>query len=389
VKKPWRHYPWYSDAHIAEHSGYRTIAPEEVERAVLLIGDTGAPETGQPDLVLHMMAEHLHELKERITAVLLGDVVYPNGLPKETSFLRKKAEKRLQAQIDVVKDHTGAVYVLPGNHDWNMGRKNGFEYAERLEKYLQGHSGRPDIYQPQHNCPDPVEIPVTNDLTMIILNSQWWAQPGPKPVGEKDGCQSRSGKDAIAKLKEILNRTEGQYRLIATHHPLFTNGQHGGRFPFKRHIFPLTDAHKRLYIPLPLVGSLYPYYRKYIGAREDMIDKTYKQFREQLLRLFSAHRKLLYAAGHDHSLQYFRKNNHHYIVSGSGSRTSYVEGGHGAHFTHAERGFFKLSQLKNGEFWLEAWESAKDEQSAYGRLMFQTRITAEPDDKARTLDKMG
>jgi hypothetical protein len=42
--------------------------------------------------------------------------------------------------------------------------------------------------------------------------------------------------------------------------------------------------------------------------------------REALLERFGGYEGLVYAAGHDHSLQYHPAGGHHYLVSGSGRR---------------------------------------------------------------------
>jgi hypothetical protein len=46
-----------------------------------------------------------------------------------------------------------------------------------------------------------------------------------------------------------------------------SNGIHGGYFGIKQHIFPFTDMKKKLYIPLPVIGSIYPSVAVYLAAR--------------------------------------------------------------------------------------------------------------------------
>ncbi len=154
----------------------------------------------------------------------------------------------------------------------------------------------------------------------------------------------------------------------------------------KHHLFPLTSAHKKLYIPLPFAGSLYPLFRKIFGAYEDMSHPRYRRMRKGLLSIFKRHHNLIYAAGHDHNLQYFEKGHRHYIVSGSGSKVSFVHKGGKASFTHAHRGLFRLDFLHNGETWMSVLEPDLKSSSRHADpiVMFRKRLEMEklPDSNA-------
>jgi hypothetical protein len=89
-----------------------------------------------------------------------------------------------------------------------------------------------------------------------------------------------------------------------------------------------------------------------------MSHPRYRRMRRRLLQVLRQFPGLVYAAGHDHNLQYFLRRDVHYLVSGSGSKTSYVEPGGKATFVHEHKGFFVLDYYANGELWLEAWEPA-------------------------------
>jgi hypothetical protein len=153
---------------------------------------------------------------------------------------------------------------------------------------------------------------------------------------------------------------------------MYSKAYHGGKFGLKQHLFPLTDVNKKMYVPLPLIGSIYPIYRKYIGSAEDMSHPKYKNLRRRLIDIFRKYDHLVYAAGHDHNLQYIKKHNQHYIVSGAGSKTTYVQKGRGAYFTHTHKGFFRLDYYVDGDLWLEAWEPG--ETALPGKLMYRKEL---------------
>jgi hypothetical protein len=95
--------------------------------------------------------------------------------------------------------------------------------------------------------------------------------------------------------------------------------------------------------------------------------------RKGLLKVFKKHQNIVYAAGHDHNLQYFNLHHNHYIVSGSGSKVSFVHKGGKASFTHAHRGIFQINYYTNGETWMKVVEPA-DEPDKHPVIMFQKQL---------------
>jgi calcineurin-like phosphoesterase family protein len=344
----------------------------ESEHFVFLIGDTGAPRLDGTDEVLALLKSKLYEAGENSTVIFLGDIVYPVGLPEPGHKYYELSEKRLLVQLEILKDYPGNVYFISGNHDWNRSRGAGLDSVNRQENYIESYLGRKDVYLPSNGCPGPVEIEITSQLTLIIINTSWWVHRGTKPLGEEYGCVE-SEEEFFEKFKAMLEENKNKDVLIAAHHPLYSKAIHGGKFDLQSHLFPLTAAHKSLYIPLPGVGSLFPAYRKYIGALEDMSHPKYRSMRKRLLASILPYKNIVWAAGHDHNLQYLIKNDHHHIVSGAGSKVAYVKsGGKSAVFTHAHKGFFILDYKKNEAVWMEVWEPEAGKDT--GKLAFSTKI---------------
>ena len=168
--------------------------------------------------------------------------------------------------------------------------------------------------------------------------------------------------------------------MVAGHHPLYSNALHGGKFTAKQHVFPLTTVHKRAYLPLPLIGSLLPLYRKVVGAAEDMAHPRYRKMRRRLLRVLHQFPNIIYAAGHDHNLQYFHRYGGHYLVSGAGSKTAFVQKGGNATFVHEHKGFFSIDFYDNGEAWLRTLEPSTEQNSAevFRQRLLPGPVTAPP-----------
>lgn len=351
---------------------------------VILIGDAGAACTDREDPVLKMLAQQLSSSAES-AVVFLGDNIYPRGLPPERHPLRKISEKRLLAQLEVVKNYKGRLIFLSGNHDWNIGRKNGYEYVLRQEAYVRKYFGGRDVFLPKGGCPGPVEINVNDRFTIIAINTQWWVQIGFRPAGAACGCAVNTEEEFFWDLYKMLDRNKGKRVLIVGHAPVYSYGAHGGRYLLRHHIFPLTMFRKRWFIPLPGIGSLVALYRRFIGIKEDLAHPRYRRFRVQLKNVMKHFPDIMYAAGHEHNLQYICRNNNHFIVSGSATKVQFLRPGKHSVFGTAHKGFFKLRVNADMSVDIEAW---KVDINGDPSMAFSKRIIAAAQDVEGTTTMM-
>jgi hypothetical protein len=350
----------------------KTYPIDQIAYTIFAVGDMGALSARISDPVIESLKEKINLRGANSCIAFLGDNIYPRGMPLPEDSKRDRAEDRMNAQLNIVKNYPGQVIFIPGNHDWNKGHGGGWEYVKRQEEYIKEAIGRPGVFLPENGCPGPVLIDVNPEVAIIVINTQWWIQHGEKPIGSKDGCCIETPEEFFIKLGHMLERNKHKKIFVVAHHPLYSNALHGGKFTFKQHLFPLTDWKKKFYMPLPGVGSLYLLYRKLFGAREDMSYPTYRKMRKKLLNLFHNYANLVYSAGHDHNLQYIKKGQQHYIVSGSGSKTAFVQKGGKALFAEAKRGYFVVNYLNNNEVWLEAWVLNKDKGQV--ELQYMTKL---------------
>ena len=338
---------------------------------VILVGDSGNIARYKPDPLMELLKQHLPN-KHSSSVIFLGDNVYPHGLPEKGDRLRADAELVLQKHHEAVKDYAGKVIFISGNHDWNKGKDDGFDYVIRQEKYIEKLFGGENVYLPSNGCPGPKEVPINDDLTIVAINTQWWIQRGFRPIGAKDGCSAGSEEEFYALLQEMIDRNMNKKVLVVGHYPIYSYSLHGGKFKFKHHIFPLTIYRKKAFMPLPFVGSLLPLYRKYIGAPEDLSNLRFRELRKNLKAIFGRHPNLIYAAGHEHNLQHIFKNQVDYIVSGAASKSTYVRKGKYGKFALAAKGFFKLRFSAEKKTVAEAW--IVDEANVLGKMVYQAEL---------------
>jgi hypothetical protein len=332
------------------------LAQKPIHR-MILIGDAG--EKGVVDVSYRPTLDSILQTTIPQTIVFLGDNIYPKGMPPVDHDSRAEAEEILRNQLQLVENSHGVVYLIPGNHDWKQGRKEGWEYLQLQQRWIDSlHHPRIQFY-PKGGCPGPVEIAVTDSITLVILDTQWFLHPWLKPEGEDSPCESVSIEDVLSQLDDVLFRNQSKQVIVAGHHPVFTYGEHGGVFTWKDHLFPLTAAHKKWYIPLPVVGSIYPMYRKIFGNIQDNTHPRYRLMARSLARLLESYPNTIYASGHDHNLQYAWKDSVHYVVSGAGVKSTHVKKKKFAKYVSPGVGFVVLNQFANGESQLDYYEGNK------------------------------
>ncbi len=91
---------------------------------------------------------------------------------------------------------------------------------------------------------------------MIVFDSQWFLHQNEKPGVEWD-CDCKTENEFMIQLSDMLRKNYNKLVIMACHHPFMSNGVHGGYYGLKQHIFPFTDMKKNLWIPLPVIGSIY------------------------------------------------------------------------------------------------------------------------------------
>jgi hypothetical protein len=162
-----------------------------------------------------------------------------------------------------------------------------------------------------------VEVSLGKDVTMIIFDSQWWLHPHDKPGVESD-CNSKTKEELVTQIQELANKNSKKLIILACHHPFKSNGTHGNAYTLKQHIFPLTDIRKNLYIPLPVIGSIYPLARGVFGSPQDLKYPAYANMVSEITEALKTIPNIVFVSGHDHNLQHIVEGNRNYVVSGSG-----------------------------------------------------------------------
>ncbi len=294
------------------------LPPEAIVTSVFLIGDAGKPDsTGEP--VLQALRQDLMARSSERVVVFLGDNVYPRGLPEPGRPGRSAAERALTAQVRVVTATGSRGFFVPGNHDWAKHGVDGWDAIRRQEKFIDSLGGGKASLQPGEGCPGPSVVDIGPRLRLILLDTQWWLHPGPRPEHPNSSCATDSDREITDSLRGALRAAAGRMVVVAQHHPMMTGGVHGGYFGLVDHIFPLRTVRPSLWIPLPLLGSLYPTARLEGISRQDLGSRPYRHMIRAFRSAFRAAPPALHAAGHEHNLQVIADGPARlHLVSGTG-----------------------------------------------------------------------
>ncbi len=360
---------------IATSAG--TPPPEtQLRRSFFLIGDSYQVDFAK-DAGVTLLSEQMAQSGAKGVALWLGNNFYHKGLPDERfSRSREQAEASLTQRLQLMDRFKGMNIMLPGYHDWDAGGPNGYRNVINMEELVEDYLDEEDVVMPDGACPGPVEIDLADDLVLLLLNTQWWLHEWEKP-GVESACELVDKDDFLVHFEDVLRRNRNKKVIIAGHHPIYSDGLHGGYFSPGYYWTP------------PILGALYIKYRKSLGNRKDFANLRYRGLRKAFQTVCSGFPNLIYVGGLEKSMQLHHKNDQHYITGGSLDQATAVSSKGEATFAASQEGFGKINLYQNGDVWLEFWSSSNSDSPLYRQLLFNHQY-AEPDsDRYIELDFQG
>ncbi|HED06593.1 MAG TPA: hypothetical protein ENI57_00560 [Ignavibacteria bacterium] len=318
---------------------------------ILLIGDAGNPTKNGQEPVLSALQKQLSIYPDKTTVLFLGDNIYPDGMPQKDSPERKEAERRLNELIKTIVNSNSNGIFIPGNHDWNNGDNDGWDRIKSVDKYIIDKKLKNVKMLPHNGCPGPKVVDLGDKIRLIIIDTDWWLNGNIQANKDNSKCNPVNEKSILDSLDSALKSKGKRFTIIAAHHPLESYGEHGGYFSWKQHIFPLRQLNRSLWIPLPVIGSLYPLLRKNGISPQDLSSDEYRNMINKIEGIISKYSNWIYAAGHEHSLQVLKGiNDNYYLVSGFGTSAhhNYLTEGDKTIFAASEPGFMQLDFNNDG-----------------------------------------
>ncbi|PTM11954.1 MAG: phosphoesterase [Bacteroidetes bacterium] len=338
-----------------------TVPDKEISHSFYLIGDAG--NTVNQSSALTLFEKELQKASENSTALFLGDNIYPNGLPKKGDEGRNNAEQQLNAQVKTVSEFKGKTVFIPGNHDWYS---NGIKGLERQEEFIEEKLGK-NTFLPENGCPIE-KVDVSDDIVLILIDSEWYMSNWDKQPTINDDCEIKTRESFFAEYESLIKKAQGKTTIVAMHHPMFTNGPHGGQYSLKSHL-----------LPIPVLGTVKNIIRKTGGlSTVDLQNKFYNEFRKRIITISQENDKTIFVSGHEHSMQYLVQDNLPQIVSGSGSKTTATRNVGKGQFSYGSSGFTRLDVFEDGSSYVRFY-SAED-----NNIAFQTNVLSANEKKEFT-----
>ncbi|MGH7525876.1 MAG: metallophosphoesterase family protein [Gemmatimonadales bacterium] len=329
---------------------------DSIELALFLIGDAGSSAyDGEP--VLQELAQQSDSLRPvRQYVVFLGDNVYPRGVPPLGHSGRDDAEQKIAAQVLAIRKGAAEGILVPGNHDWDRQGRDGWNSIRRQDTLVRKFGGDSVRLLPKGGCPGPEVVDLGEYVRLIALDSEWWVHNDVKPYGPTSPCATRTYKEVTDSLAGALRDKGKRHAVVLTHHPIRSGGEHGGAFKWTDHIFPLRNLESWLWIPLPIIGSIYPLARQMGISNQDISGRKYQAMRRAFEAVFERYPPLVFASGHDHNLQVIRgarpevSHAGYLLISGSGilGHASLVRRIEGTLFRREAAGFIRLDFTRDG-----------------------------------------
>lgn len=331
----------YSPKYISGEDNYIPTPDRVIDKRFYLIGDAGGAENGVTTNALSAFEKLIANRDTKNDYLIyLGDNIYEKGFPSKDNKNRTEAEHRIDVQLKAAKAFKGRTIFIPGNHDWYS---KGLKGLKRQEEYVEDALDDNEAFQPENGC--PVEnISISEDIELIILDTQWYITDWDKHPTINDDCDIKSRDGFFLEIEDKIKDSNGKTVLIAMHHPAFTYGLHGGYYNFQKHIFTSERS-----VPLPVIASLVTQIRSQGGVSpQDRFNNRYNELMKRLITMASSSERIIFASGHEHTLQYIENQGLRQIVSGSGSKRAPVSLGEGAKFVSGEQGFAVLDVFKDG-----------------------------------------
>ena len=326
---------------------------KEVAHTFYLIGDAGNAPLDSSTAALRSLRKRLKKANKHSTVLFLGDNVYPRGLPPKHSDSRELAEHRLKVQTKSVKKFKGETIFIPGNHDWY---NDGVKGLKRQQEYVEKHVGK-HSFLPKDGCPIKT-VHVSDDIVLIIVDSHWYVTNWDKHPTINDNCDLKTRELFLDELRGEIKKGRGKTTLVAIHHPMFSNGSHGGQYSFMSHLKPL-----------PVLGTFKNVIRETSGiVNADLSNRYYNELKQNIVAVAQQNDKVIFVSGHDHSMQYLVKDNIPQIISGSGSKATPTRNVKGGQFTYAEKGYAILKVYTDGSSHVQFISAQNDE------VEFETQV---------------
>jgi len=353
AKKPWyKHVQEKSIATIDEQSNFSL---DEIDYEIYMVGDISSENANfDRSNVVDLIKSQLGPHSNFQSVVFLGNTIGKNGLPEKEDLGFDQTNKDLEHCIRQLEDNADKVFFVPGNNEWSNGHSYNLSGIQESERFIEEKVNDKNIFVPSQGCGEPKVVALTNDLLLVLIDSQWVLQGDDSSERKRSSCEIDDEIEFVSALEDVLSGNKDKNVIIASHHPVYSNGFTGGNYPVINH-----------FLPLPILGTALNSIKQLAPNTQKIGHPQYEVYRSAMKLALSNFEGIISASAHDRNMQYILKKDNHYVVAGSGANVDYVRKGGIAEFAAMEYGFAKITHTKNLELWLEFFkEDPNDSENA-------------------------
>ncbi|RMB59586.1 hypothetical protein EAX61_08235 [Dokdonia sinensis] len=298
-------------------------------RSIYSIANAGAYQKGPNEPLMIAMGNYLSaNSKEDDYLLFLGDNVHGNDLEKDIN------KRQLQIQLETSQKFKGTPLFLQGELDWNEG---GVDGLEDLETYIEDFYKEEDHFLPKNGCPIET-IDVSDDIELILINSQWYIEDWSKIKGLNDKCQLKTRLQFENLLSSEIRKAAHKTVIIGMHHPLYTNGVYGGEIPIDVMYKPSQENGF-----IPFGGFLWSFLRSQGGlSKQDRFNPIMNDLMNIVELASNQAERVIVLSGHERTLQHIDHENIQQVVAGTGSSIKSVRLGKRGQFSSTKAGFSEV-----------------------------------------------
>ncbi|PPK84403.1 hypothetical protein CLV84_4173 [Neolewinella xylanilytica] len=352
----------------AEIEGLTSDAPPsgELEYSAFLVGDLGY-DYDRGLTTLETMIEQMPAGADQSSLMLLGDITGKNGLEKEPD---DDDLAYLDAVISRFQRVPGSIFWTPGENE--IARDGQFSRLDRLEEYVEENSEKEVRFMPNNACSGPDDRELIDRVGLIGVNTAWYLADWDRDEEVSEGCDYTNRDAMTFAMADEIKGYRDQVKIVMMHHPLQSNGNRGGQFSFRQHLFPFTDVIPGAYVPLPVVGSIFRFIQGAGGGAQDINSLRYQEFIRKVESGIDDETNVIFVSAHEHLMMLNHEEEYINIVAGSGSVRGPGIGGNDANFVQGAVGYGKLDFYEDGAVYLGFYtvdEDGNQERTFYRRII--------------------
>lgn len=305
-----------------------SVQPElnsEITNEIVLVGDVGTNNNVYGNKVLTGIQHYLKASNTPKTLLFLGNNVSNEGISSPQNI------EILNQQIKLATLTNGKTYFLPGTNDWAKDER----LLTNQKKYIANKLNKTAYLPPKHQAISEVEI--TPNCVVLAIDSEWFMQDWNKHNTINEDSFIKNREDFFEEFSRLINKNQNKITVVAMHHPIVTNGEKGGYFSIRDHIYPYKK------VPFPIAGTFVNFLRKTSGASvKDTQFTLYRNFIDRLETITKNQEQIVFVGAHENSLQYIETNGIKQIVSGAAAMQDEARSVQHKSFTVGKLGFATL-----------------------------------------------